>query len=47
MCASCGSDHKDQVTPDSYGANIEAAIQTIQSKSPKTLVNLGKLYIII
>ncbi|CAO3607775.1 unnamed protein product [Cunninghamella echinulata] len=40
QCSYCNTTHKDKVTPDSYGANIEAAIQTIQSKIPKTLVNL-------
>ncbi|ORZ13271.1 hypothetical protein BCR42DRAFT_330935 [Absidia repens] len=40
QCASCNTTNSDKVTAEQYGASVEAAVKSIQSQSPKTIVNI-------
>lgn len=40
MCGACDPAHADDVTPEKYGAYVEAAIERIRANISKVLINL-------
>lgn len=40
MCGACSSNFTSEVTPEKYGAYVEAAVERIRASIPRVIVNL-------